>query len=1048
MSKVKEIAEKMKKSYQTLQQLVVDAEHYHALYEKQSKQYYEQSEQKIEKDYEEKISKLQREVDAEKSRIRHEVEKTVNNLGIFAAPWDSDLWVNYDPDFRNQASQEADPLTGLSMLAYGYGSLTAVPGGVRVGAIQQNSTNKGNSINTVMSPIDVTAMSPLDELEQMLDESDAYEAYEQSQNSIARNASSLHVPALAPMIGVGNIFIISDGKTKPQALRLLQSIVTRTLVTFPVTSIRSILIDPVGLGDNFPFKRLPESIVGNTVYSEPDEIRTQMRELTEHLKRVTIKYLAKEFDNIEDYNSKAEEVVEAYRLLCVADFPSKFEGDPVTRLMSLAEKGPRTGIYVTMHINTDMQMPRDFDLEALKRTGTVIEATNGKFSMPLSDSNSQKPKIYEFFPDGVPDNQLFNSLMDRVRIQAEKGVFKGIPFSKVAVPPEFYWIDKQPTLPRNFEGVPDTRDLIEVPIGRSGANDILNFWLGKQRDGRISAHALIGGRTGYGKSTLFHALISSLALKYSPEEVELYLVDFKEGVEFKPYADAKLPHARVIAIESEREFGLSVLRETQTEMEQRGVIFKQANAQDITAYRQNTGEKLPRVLLIIDEFQLLFIEQDALTNKASQILDDLARRGRSFGIHIIIGSQSVRVANIPSSTFNQFATRIALQSAEQEIAAILGADNVAAAEIIERPGEVIYNDDGGRRDRNIPGQVALVNDEVINSVLKRVNDLVASYDLRRKRPLIIFRGDRASIIQENEQLEKLYSLPDWPDVRAVKDMFDIRDWVTAEQPSIAWLGEAIEIKPHTAAYFKRRSRSNLLIVGDREEIIFGVLGASFISLAGFYPPNKAQFRIIDLSLKGEDWDDTCEDFETHFNFHDIVVKERRGADTLLEEVARLVRERQELYKNGEEELGAPLFLVIAGAHRMSALRPNPGRFGRDEPSEHATMLTEIIQRGPEVGVHVILWCDNTKTFEGMFGRPTLAHFDRRIALPMSKDDSQYLLGEPDAGRLSYYRAYLMDQEQVVPLEKFKPYTLPSDKTERSQVFAHYADLLEQRSNRE
>ena len=54
-------------------------------------------------------------------------------------------------------------------------------------------------------------------------------------------------------------------------------------------------------------------------------------------------------------------------------------------------------------------------------------------------------------------------------------------------------------------------------------------------------------------------LITNLALRYSPDEVELYLVDFKKGVEFKAYARAGLPHARVVAIESEREFGLSVL---------------------------------------------------------------------------------------------------------------------------------------------------------------------------------------------------------------------------------------------------------------------------------------------------------------------------------------------------------------------------------------------------------------------------------------------------------------------------------------------------------
>ena len=71
---------------------------------------------------------------------------------------------------------------------------------------------------------------------------------------------------------------------------------------------------------------------------------------------------------------------------------------------------------------------------------------------------------------------------------------------------------------------------------------------------------LIAGKTGSGKSTLFHVIITNLALWCSPEQVEFYLVDFKKGVEFKCYASRRLPHARVVAIESDREFGLSVLR--------------------------------------------------------------------------------------------------------------------------------------------------------------------------------------------------------------------------------------------------------------------------------------------------------------------------------------------------------------------------------------------------------------------------------------------------------------------------------------------------------
>src|SRR4029077_14919938 len=98
-------------------------------------------------------------------------------------------------------------------------------------------------------------------------------------------------------------------------------------------------------------------------------------------------------------------------------------------------------------------------------------------------------------------------------------------------------------------------------------------------------HVLIAGKTGSGKSTLLHALITQLALVYSQEEVELYVVDFKKGVEFKTYAVNELPHARVVAIESEREFGLSVLQRLDAELKARGDRFREAAVQDIAGYR-------------------------------------------------------------------------------------------------------------------------------------------------------------------------------------------------------------------------------------------------------------------------------------------------------------------------------------------------------------------------------------------------------------------------------------------------------------------------------
>ena len=77
-----------------------------------------------------------------------------------------------------------------------------------------------------------------------------------------------------------------------------------------------------------------------------------------------------------------------------------------------------------------------------------------------------------------------------------------------------------------------------------------------------------------GKSTLFHVMITNLALWCIPDQVEFYLVDFKKGVEFKCYATRRLPHAKVVAIESDRQFGLSVLQRVDEELRRRGDLFR------------------------------------------------------------------------------------------------------------------------------------------------------------------------------------------------------------------------------------------------------------------------------------------------------------------------------------------------------------------------------------------------------------------------------------------------------------------------------------------
>ena len=169
----------------------------------------------------------------------------------------------------------------------------------------------------------------------------------------------------------------------------------------------------------------------------------------------------------------------------------------------------------------------------------------------------------------------------------------------------------------------------------------------------------------------------------------MYLIDFKKGVEFKAYAQHRLPHARAVAIESEREFGLSVLQRLDGMLKERGDLFREAGVNSLAEYREyldrktapNRGEgdrgrghaadrhaaeypPCPRILLVVDEFQEFFVEDDRVAQECALLLDRLVRQGRAFGLHVLLGSQTLGGAySLARSTIDQMAVRIALQCA-------------------------------------------------------------------------------------------------------------------------------------------------------------------------------------------------------------------------------------------------------------------------------------------------------------------------------------------------------------------------------------------------
>jgi len=783
-----------------------------------------------------------------------------------------------------------------------------------------------------------------------------------------------------------SLLLQTDRAGRQRAIDTIQVAMLRLLTTQPVGRVRFTIIDPVGLGESFAgFMHLvdyQEALVGSRIWTESEHIEARLIELTSHMENVIQKYLRNEFPTIEAYNRQAGPLAEPYRFLVVADFPANFTEGAVRRLSSIISSGARCGVHTLIMHDRRLGLPAGLPLEDL--IGDALHLVHDGHQFVAQDALLRQ---FPLMLDDMPSEDELTRIMHAVGRGAKDAFRVEVPFDAIVPAADQRWTQ-------------DAAAQLSIPIGHAGAVRFQNFTLGRG----LAQHALMAGKTGSGKSTLMHVIITNLALSYDPHELELYLIDFKKGVEFKTYVTNALPHARAIAIESDREFGISVLQRLDAEMTRRGDLFRAAGVQDLPSYRIATGRKLPRTLLIVDEFQVFFSEDDRLAQDASALLDRLVRQGRAFGIHLLLGSQTLAgSAGLARSTLGQMAVRIAMQCSEADSLMILD-DTNPAARLLSRPGEAIYNDAGGLVAGNSNFQVAWLSDERQSGYLADIRALAGSRGWRGDPP-IVFEGNSLADIRQNRSAMKLVESSTWP--------------VGGAAPQV-WLGEPVAIKEPTGVALRRQSGANLLIVGQRDDVAHSMLAGAMLSIALQRAPNAAQFVILSGAGDEQPAAGGMRDVAAAVP-HPVRWVESRDVPAA---VAELAAEMQHRVEQGPGD--SPFVcLIVPGLQRNRVLRRGEDSFSfgaSDADAAPATdrQFTELLREGPPVGIHVIAWSDTLATIERTLDRQALREFDSRVLFQMSAADSSNLIDSPEANRLGLYRALLFSEERGV-IEKFRPY---------------------------
>ena len=788
----------------------------------------------------------------------------------------------------------------------------------------------------------------------------------------------------------GSIVFETTQSGREEVVATLNNIILRLLSTAPPGRLSFTILDPVGLGQSFSgvmhLADYAEHLINSRIWTQPVQIEQRLANLNEHMEKVIQMYLRNEYATIAEYNEQAGNIAEKYHFLVVADFPAGFSEAAAKRLLSIAASGARCGVFTLIHWDRRAPVPQDFIPEELRKSSASITSKGKDFTftgrlLPGTALLLDPPPAPDFATDFI--HRVGVSSRDSNRVE--------VPFSHVAPAESEVW-----SL--------DTTSELRVPIGRTGATKLQYLAIGKG----TRQHALLAGKTGSGKSSLFHVIITNLALWCSPEQVEFYLVDFKKGVEFKCYGARRLPHARVVAIESDREFGLSVLQRLDDELKRRGDLFRKLGVQDIAGYKRAGGtEPIPRSLLIIDEFQEFFVEDDKISQTASLLLDRIVRQGRAFGIHVLLGSQTLGGAyTVARTTLGQMVIRIALQCNEADAYLIMD-DNNPAPRLLSRPGEGIYNDTAGTLEGNSPFQAVWLPDEVRDTYLGKIRERADHRDASALPGPIVFEGNAPADVRENEVLGGILASPP----------------VTVPSAARIWLGAPNSIKGPTEVLFQRQSGNNLLLVGQREEATLAIVSVALISLAAQYPPGSARFIVCD----GNPPDSAPRQYLNRIVQaipHAITMA--RQSD-LAEIMGGLADEMQK--RTGDEPAAeAPAtFLLIHGLQKYSKLRYEEdfGFTSGDSaaPPNPAVVLNTLLSEGTRLGFHVIASCDTYNNANRFLGRKGLGEFEMRVVFQMSANDSASLIDSPRASTLGLHRA-LFYNEQEGYLETFRPYALP------------------------
>lgn len=502
----------------------------------------------------------------------------------------------------------------------------------------------------------------------------------------ALGADAPEMPALVPFIDHGHLIIESragsDEAPDLQLKALLNSLVAQIYASAPAGQIVVTVFNP----------RSSKALAG---YLATEAVTSSLLRVLQPSKQAFEKSLSDHLDfmvraqqSIANHTSMADLVRATgqhelqYHVLVILDGPADWSPNAVELLEKLLAAGGKAGLSVLLHRDPQTPVPERLNIDRLYQYASVLKRRDDGWRLSVKGTPAADVPV---LPGATVADDAQARLMSLVVKAAQSGSLPNISLN---------------TLIRQEQATSEQG--VKITMGRKGTQTT-EFVLGDN----ISniQNILVGGRAGSGKTNLLKTMIYSMAARYPREELELFLLDFKEGGDFMGFAGddthLPLPNVSVVSRDCDPGFGLATLRHFEKEMARRSNITSDNGVSNIWALRQKTGQVLPRWVLIIDEFQGLFNGPGYI--EATERLENFVRKGRAFGLHVVLATQTLSgvkfAGDKDKAIYENIAGRVVLQLGAGEFRNFMDRDNNAGDQLRYR-GQAIFNPAGGRAADN------------------------------------------------------------------------------------------------------------------------------------------------------------------------------------------------------------------------------------------------------------------------------------------------------------------------------------------------------------